>query len=70
MIFKEYGLEPKECAFVTDTLGDLREAKKAKVPTIAVTWGYHGKTRLKKGSPNLMIHDFEDLAEAVEKLKK
>lgn len=70
MIFREYKLEPEECIFVTDTLGDLREAKKVVVPTIAVTWGYHGKTRLKKGSPNVMIHDFEDLKEAVEKLKR
>ncbi len=69
MIFKEYRLEPKECIFVTDTLGDLREAKKVGVPTIAVTWGYHGKTRLKKGSPNLMIHDFKELVPAIDKLK-
>ena len=69
MIFKEYGLKPEECIFVTDTLGDLREAKKVGVPTIAVTWGYHGKTRLKKGSPNLIIHDFEELTGAIEKLK-
>lgn len=70
IIFKKYGLDPKECIFVTDTLGDLREAKKVGVPTIAVTWGYHGKTRLQKGSPDLMIHDFKDLTKAIEKLNK
>ena len=68
MIFGEYKLKPEECIFVTDTLGDLREAKKAGVPTIAVTWGYHGKSRLKKGKPDVIIHDFEDLADAIDKI--
>ncbi|MDI6778456.1 MAG: HAD family hydrolase [Patescibacteria group bacterium] len=70
IIFKKYALKPEECIFVTDTLEDLREAKKVGVSTIAVTWGYHGKSRLKKGSPNAMIHDFRELIGAVEKLRK
>ena len=41
--------------FVTDTLGDLREADQAGVPTIAVTWGAHGKEHFSAGSyPNLI----------------
>jgi len=70
IIFRKYGLKPQECIFVTDTLGDLREAKKVGVPTIAVTWGYHGKMRLKKGSPNIIIHDFDELIPVVNKMKK
>src|SRR3989339_1164464 len=62
LLFKEHKLKPKECIFVTDSLGDLKEAKKVMVPTIAVTWGYHGATRLRKGSPDIIIHNFEDLA--------
>lgn len=69
MILRKYKLKPEKCIFVTDTLGDLREAKKVGVPTIAVTWGYHGKARLKKGSPNIMIHDFKELIPAINKLK-
>jgi phosphoglycolate phosphatase len=70
MIFKKYKIKPSECVFVTDTLGDLREAKKVGVPTIAVTWGYHGKTRLKRGKPDAMIHDFKELAIAINKIRK
>lgn len=70
MLFQEYNLNPEECIFVTDSLGDLREAKKVGVPTIAVTWGYHGKTRLKKGSPDIIIQDFKDITKAIEKLNK
>ncbi len=70
MIFKKHKLAPEDCVFVTDTLGDLREANRVGIPSVAVTWGFHGKTRLKKGRPDVMIHDFEDLTEAVEKLEK
>ncbi|MFA5926055.1 MAG: HAD family hydrolase [Parcubacteria group bacterium] len=69
MIFAKYKVKSEECVFVTDSLGDLREAKKVEVPTIAVTWGYHGKTRLKKGSPDIMIHNFKDLTGAVNKIR-
>jgi phosphoglycolate phosphatase len=70
MIFKKYKIRPEECVFVTDTLGDLREAKIVGVPTIAVTWGYHGKIRLKKGKPDMIIHDFEELAGAINRMKQ
>lgn len=30
--------------FVTDTVGDIREASEAEIPTVAVTWGLHGKS--------------------------
>lgn len=70
MIFGEYKLKPEECVFVTDSLGDLREGRKVGVSTVAVTWGYHGKSRLKKGKPSIMIHDFNDLTEAIEKIKR
>jgi phosphoglycolate phosphatase len=41
IIMKKYSVTPEETVFVTDTLGDVREADIAKVPTIAVTWGAH-----------------------------
>ena len=64
-LFQDYNLKPKECVFVTDTLGDLIEGKKAGVKTLAVTWGYHGEMRLKKGNPSKIIHNFNELAKAV-----
>jgi len=38
---ERYGVESKDMLFITDTLGDIREAEIAGVPTIAVTWGAH-----------------------------
>ncbi len=43
-IMKEkYGVTGEEMMFITDTVGDIREAKEAGVPTIAVTWGIHDR---------------------------
>ena len=64
-LFQNYKLKPKECIFITDTLGDLIEGEKAGVKTLAVTWGYHGEMRLRKGNPNKIIHCFNELADTV-----
>ena len=39
MVFEEYGVEAKDCLFITDTLGDMREARAAGVDAVGVTWG-------------------------------
>jgi phosphoglycolate phosphatase len=41
MIEEKYGVSKNNILFVTDTLGDIREADKAGINTIAVTWGAH-----------------------------
>jgi phosphoglycolate phosphatase len=43
-----------EALFITDTVGDIREAKKANVKTMAVTWGFHTKAMLKKENPDFI----------------
>jgi len=40
----KYKMLPSDMIFVTDTLGDVREADEANVPTIAVTYGAHDRT--------------------------
>ena len=39
-----YNSDAQHSIFITDTLGDLREAKLAGVPTICVTWGAHDRS--------------------------
>lgn len=43
IIFDTYGVSKGHSIFVTDALGDVRDAEKAGVPVIAVTWGVHDK---------------------------
>lgn len=44
---KHFKVRIKEALFITDTIGDVKEAKKVGVETIAVTWGYHKKEDFK-----------------------
>lgn len=41
IIEEKYSATKEQLLFVTDTLGDLREADTAGVPTVAVMWGAH-----------------------------
>ncbi len=43
-ILADHNLTASNCIFITDTLGDLREASKLSVPTIVVTYGYHDRS--------------------------
>ena len=44
LICDRYQVEPEDAIFVTDTLGDIREADEAHIPTVAVTWGAHERS--------------------------
>ena len=45
---KHFKLTTKEALFITDTVGDVNEAKKLKLETIAVTWGFNKKEDFKQ----------------------
>ena len=66
MIFKKYNIEANDCVFITDTLGDIREAEEVGIPTIAVTGGFHDEKTLKKGNPIAITHNSKDLLKKVE----
>lgn len=66
-VINRYGVDAKNAVFVTDTLGDIREAEKVGVASIGVTWGFHPKERLEQGSPAAIIEDPDLLLAAVEK---
>ena len=60
--------DPSDSIFITDTLGDIREAEKCGVKSIAVTWGYHTKDTLEKGRPHAIVTEPGQIVEEVEKL--
>ncbi|MBM3232725.1 HAD family hydrolase [Candidatus Pacearchaeota archaeon] len=68
ILFSKHNLKIDECIFVTDTLGDIFEASKVGLRTIAVDFGFHDKGRLKKGKPLMILSKFEDILPAIEKL--
>jgi len=47
--------KPSETVYVGDTVGDVIEAKKAKVRAVAAAWGFHPKKLLKKAKPYMIL---------------
>lgn len=60
--------QPQDALFITDTLGDIREAAQEHVRSIAVTWGYHPVETLKEGNPIAIVNTPEELREKIEEL--
>lgn len=67
-IFERHDLTPDQCLFVTDTLGDIMEAKEVGVRTIAIDTGYHDRETLLKGEPHEIISGLEELHRVLESL--
>ncbi|HRH33322.1 MAG TPA: HAD family hydrolase [bacterium] len=61
IIFSKYGIAAKDCLFITDTLGDLKEAAEVNIKTVAVTWGFHSLKTLEKGNPWVIVNTSQEL---------
>ena len=69
-ILQTYNLEKDEVVFVTDTLGDIKEANRAEVKIIAVDFGFHERERLEKGAPYIIVSSFKQIRREIDKLEK
>jgi len=69
MILDKYNLKADECIFITDTLGDLKEANTAGVRSIAVDFGFHNKARLELGKPWKIVSKFNELLSEIKKIE-
>lgn len=58
---EKYGFAPHESMFVTDTVGDIKEAREVGVDAIAVSWGYHEEFRLVAANPLAIVNTPEEL---------
>ena len=47
--------------YIGDTTGDIKEGREAKVKTVAVTWGYHSKSKLTMVKPDFIVNNPEEL---------
>ena len=70
MVFKEYEVGPQDCLFIPDTLGDMREAREAGVDALGVTWGWHPRETLEKGSPFAIVDTPQEIVSAVDRYFK
>lgn len=68
MLFEKYRLDPKELIFVTDTTGDIEEAREAGIGTvIAVADGYQDQKILEASHPTHVIDSIKDLEKVLHK---
>lgn len=70
LIEDKYSAKKNDILFVTDTLGDIKEANVAGISTVAVTWGAHDRSFFKREKlPNLIgiIDSVEELDDFIEK---
>jgi len=68
-VLNEYNLTPKQCIFVTDTVGDIFEARKIGIKSIAVDYGYHERQKLQKANPFKIVSSFSEIEQAIEEIK-
>lgn len=68
MLCELYDVAPEKCLFITDTLGDMREAAKAGLPAIGVAWGFHEIETLKQGNPVAIVSSPAELFTTVDRL--
>ncbi len=65
LIEEKYNINKEDLLFITDSLGDVKEAHVAEIPTVAVTWGVHDNSFFDKEKyTNLIgiVHTVEELS--------
>ena len=63
-------VNPSRVLFVTDTVGDIREAKAAGIPVIGVAWGYQSYPQLKKEQPHAVVRSPAQLVQEINRYFK
>jgi phosphoglycolate phosphatase-like HAD superfamily hydrolase len=68
MIFDQYDISAQECLFISDTSGDIHEAKEGGVSyTVGITGGFQSRASLEKSEPDCIVENFEEFYEVVKK---
>ncbi len=65
MVFSKYGVGARDCVFITDTLGDMKEAAHHNVGSIGVAWGFQAEETLLEGKPFRVVKRPDGLPRAV-----
>jgi len=65
MVLEQSKAKPEDCVFVTDTLGDMKEAAQCNVKSIGVTWGFHERERLEKGNFFALVDTVQELSRTI-----
>ncbi len=64
-LFSEHNTSAEKCVYVTDTVGDIKEAHAVNLPSIAVTFGYHDRARLERAAPARVVDSWREVYEVL-----
>lgn len=65
-LLNKFRTKPEETVFITDTVGDIKVAKKCGLRTVAVTWGFHPRQLLLTAHPGYVATDFSHLTKILD----
>ena len=65
MVFEKYKVPASHCVFITDSLGDMKEANEKSVGSVGVLWGWHSRETLEKGNPFRLVEKPAEIHQAV-----
>lgn len=69
LVFQKYNIQPDQVVFLTDTSGDIYEAKKVSIKyIIGILGGYHTLEDLKKANPDNIVENFDEFFNLVQNL--
>lgn len=60
-VIKDHNIAAADTYYVGDETRDIEAAKKAKLHSVAVTWGFNGEKILKSHKPEHLVHTPEEL---------
>jgi len=58
-----FNADPASTCMIGDAVSDIRQAKKAGVQSIAVTWGWQSRELLAKNEPDYIVESVDELAD-------
>lgn len=57
----QHGISRTEALFIGDSLIDVETGRNGGVQTVVITHGFSDEAELREGSPDLLVHDFQEL---------
>lgn len=67
-LLNKYDFKKEQAVFITDTLGDIKEAHEVGIKSIGVLWGLHDRETLARGNPEIIIDVPLLLEQTIEKV--
>lgn len=69
-VLKQENLQPEQAIYIGDETRDLDAAKRAKIRSIAVSWGFNSPDILSQHRPDALIYNPDELLEALNRLNR